>query len=574
MPDIKHPYLSESFAIELRSGPSADGSSYQFNHRYARGFENRTLNVQGADQSFTALPALDFSMDGVEGNADEEFFRITMPADQLPVANRIAGQFPDIECFVYQLDLDVDNAGASPTATFYMKGYLSEITVRSQGQPNLADMKFASVKSFMTDRPLGMTATNLCPWRFGDTSCKALVHSFTGTIAAASGKNLTIAISGSSDGLTSTEALAVENFFTNGFVTVEGLSLSIRDRNPANGQFRMFKSPPQSSLYTWVGKTATVFEGCNKTFTTCGTKYDSNTNQIPNYAHFGGIGFRMPAYDPQTANTQSSYQQIFNSTQLKISQDNKASPTASTTITHEWLPSAISPAAWYQASSISGSDGDSIGSWTDSSGNGNTAAQLTSSRQPTLQTNELNGQSVLRFDGTNDILSDGDIAALDVGTGDIYMAAVLKSTNDGGVQFFFEKGTTAFALANTKSGQLQARFGGTTNIPFQSAGNWSRTEFVIVTASRVSGTCNGFVNGTAMTTTGTTNTTSISNSDVFDIGASAVGGNPMTGDIAEIIVGGATLATNDRLRIEGYLAHKYGLQANLPNDHTYRFKSP
>ena len=82
------------------------------------------------------------------------------------------------------------------------------------------------------------------------------------------------------------------------------------------------------------------------------------------------------------------------------------------------------------------------------------------------------------------------------------------------------------------------------------------------------------MNGSASTTTNQTNTGSISNSDVFDIGARAVGAGTLTGDIAEIIVGGTTLATADRLRLEGYLAHKYGLQANLPNDHTYRFKAP
>jgi hypothetical protein len=126
----------------------------------------------------------------------------------------------------------------------------------------------------------------------------------------------------------------------------------------------------------------------------------------------------------------------------------------------------------------------------------------------------------------------------------------------------------------TAAGVLQARLGGTTNIPTQSAGNWSRTAFVIVTASRVSGSCNGFVNGSNMTTTGTTNTTSISNSDVLDLGASAVGGNPMTGDLAEVLVGGATLDTNQRQKIEGYLAHKYGLQTNLPTDHPYYSAKP
>lgn len=243
----------------------------------------------------------------------------------------------------------------------------------------------------------------------------------------------------------------------------------------------------------------------------------------------------------------------------------------------DWSPSNLSSGtltAWYKADSISGSDGDSVGSWTDSSGNSHTVAQLTSARQPTLQTEELNGLSVVRFDGTNDILSDGDIAALDVGTGDIWMASVFKSTDDSAAQFFFEKGTTTFGLMTTAAGVLQARLGGTTNIPSQSAGNWSRTEFVIVTASRASSSCNGFVNGTAMTTTGTTNSGSISNSNVLDLGAAAVGGQAMTGDLAEVLVGGATLDTNQRQKIEGYLAHKWGLSANLPSDHPYKSNAP
>ena len=243
----------------------------------------------------------------------------------------------------------------------------------------------------------------------------------------------------------------------------------------------------------------------------------------------------------------------------------------------DWTPTYLSSGtltAWYKADSISGSDGDSVGTWSDSSGNGHTTAQLTSARQPTLQTNELNAKSVVRFDGTNDILSDGDIAALDVGTGDIWMAAVFKSTDDSAAQFFFEKGTTEFGLMTTASGVLQFRMGGTTNIPEQSAGNWSRTAFVIATASRVSGTCSGFIDGTASTTTGTTNTSSISNSSVFDIGAAAVGGQAMTGDIAEILVGGATLDTNQRQKIEGYLAHKYGLSDNLPSSHPYKSSKP
>ena len=241
-----------------------------------------------------------------------------------------------------------------------------------------------------------------------------------------------------------------------------------------------------------------------------------------------------------------------------------------------WSPSDMQAplTAWYKADSISGSDGDGVGSWTDSSGNGNTVAQLVALRKPTFETNELNTKPIVRFDGTNDILSDGDIADLDVGTGDIWLAAVFKSTDDSGAQFFFEKKATEFGLVTTGAGVLQARLGGTTNIPSQSAGNWSRTEFVIVTASRVSSSCNGFVNGSAMTTTGTTNTGSISNSNVFDIGASAVGGQTTTGDIAEILVGGGTITQKELKAVEGYLADKYGLGGNLLSTHKFKKGKP
>ena len=235
----------------------------------------------------------------------------------------------------------------------------------------------------------------------------------------------------------------------------------------------------------------------------------------------------------------------------------------------KWTPSNLSAtlSAWFKADSLKAADGSSVSAWADSSGNGNNTAQASAARQPTLQTDELNGLPVVRFDGSNDIVSDGDIAALDVGTGDIWLACVFKSTDDSGAQNFFEKGATSFGLRCLSNGKLEMTLGATTNTPLQNSGSWSRTEFVLAAASRVSSTCNGFVNGTASTTTGTTNTTSIDNSSVFDIGARAVGAGAMTGDIAEILVGGGTI-TDELQKVESYLNDKYAV-ATLPSTHEY-----
>jgi len=241
-----------------------------------------------------------------------------------------------------------------------------------------------------------------------------------------------------------------------------------------------------------------------------------------------------------------------------------------------WSPSDCQAplTAWYKADSISGSDGDSVGSWTDSSANSNTVAQLTSARQPSLQTDELNGYPVLRFDGTNDILSDGDISDLDVGTGDIWMACVFKSTDDSAVQNIFEKGATSFGLRVLANGNLQICMGSTTNAAVQNSGNWSRTAFVLMTASRNSNTNTGFINGSAADSTSLTDNNSISNSDVLDIGSRAIGAGAMTGDIAEILLGGGTISEKELRTVEGYLADKYGLVGNLSSAHKYKKGKP
>jgi hypothetical protein len=41
-----------------------------------------------------------------------------------------------------------------------------------------------------------------------------------------------------------------------------------------------------------------------------------------------------------------------------------------------------------------------------------------------------------------------------------------------------------------------------------------------------------------------------------------------------VIAVGETLSTADRQKLEGYLAHKWGLKANLPVDHPFKSTPP
>ena len=51
-------------------------------------------------------------------------------------------------------------------------------------------------------------------------------------------------------------------------------------------------------------------------------------------------------------------------------------------------------------------------------------------------------------------------------------------------------------------------------------------------------------------------------------------GNKIDGVVGEVVFGNAALSDSDRERIEGYLAHKWGLQGNLPIGHPYENAAP
>lgn len=77
--------------------------------------------------------------------------------------------------------------------------------------------------------------------------------------------------------------------------------------------------------------------------------------------------------------------------------------------------------AWYRADTLTGlNDGDPVATWTDDSGNGYDLTQSTPSQRPLWRTNIQNSLAVVRFDGTDDLLSN----AAFVDFGDTYSLAI------------------------------------------------------------------------------------------------------------------------------------------------------
>ena len=81
---------------------------------------------------------------------------------------------------------------------------------------------------------------------------------------------------------------------------------------------------------------------------------------------------------------------------------------------------------WLDASQLSGTDGSFVTSWTDLQNS--TVFTGAAGEQPTLQTNEQNGKNVVRFDGSNDVMSAGDVE-LHNNTRGLTMIAVVRPTD-------------------------------------------------------------------------------------------------------------------------------------------------
>lgn len=273
----------------------------------------------------------------------------------------------------------------------------------------------------------------------------------------------------------------------------------------------------------------------------------------------------------------------------------------------QWDPSLITTALWLDAADASTitESGGAITAWADKSGNGYNAA---ASGNPTYSATGMStSKPAVQLDGTGDALVSsitgiGSFDALDVYMVTQTLTAAQSNTNSG---FFWAFGNVANAsgsypgtrsLNSTSStGVLNGEF---INFGFEnssfSAGRLGSSTYrraantaqILNTKHSTSGT-SLFANGeqvnlnitsqiTTSTNTAPSNVGYAVDSDLH-FGAIRVGGSLIYSPaikFAEIVVSSTLLSTSNRQKLEGYLAQKWGLTADLPNDHPYRWMPP
>jgi hypothetical protein len=264
-----------------------------------------------------------------------------------------------------------------------------------------------------------------------------------------------------------------------------------------------------------------------------------------------------------------------------------------------WNPAKLDTQLWLDAADAGTItlNGSNVSQWNDKSGKGRNLTQVTGARQPGYVTAGLNNlNTVQNTAGTKYMVSAASGIFRNQGFG--FMAVVVKHITAA------DASTTlpCVFVSNGASG-TGARFtftpfpGGSTNrlsihakrldadgnsYAVSSTTRASVSDTFIVECGSVSwatAKANHWTNGT-QDLTNSTFLTSGNTSDTNSLGVSVFaqnnGNNAITAgtELAEIICVQDSLSEPDRLKIEGYLAWKWGLVSSLPASHPYKNKRP
>lgn len=274
----------------------------------------------------------------------------------------------------------------------------------------------------------------------------------------------------------------------------------------------------------------------------------------------------------------------------------------------QWDPSLITTALWLDAndSATITQSGGAITAWADKSGNNRTA---TADGNPTYSATGMStNKPAVQLDGTGDgfvssITGIGGFNALDIYMVTQTTAAAAANTNTG---FFWGYGNGGDAggiypankglylasvststltgetilFLNDSSVNTSGRLGSST---YARAADTAQILNSKTSTAGISLLSNGSSVSLDLSSQITTSTDASPSSKSYTVDSNlyigAVRGNAAVFyspaiKFAEVIVSSTLLSTNNRQRMEGYLAHKWGLTANLPSDHPYRWMPP
>lgn len=229
--------------------------------------------------------------------------------------------------------------------------------------------------------------------------------------------------------------------------------------------------------------------------------------------------------------------------------------------------------AWYDADYAAGlwedsartvqaaDNADVIGAWDDRSGNGYHVIQATTGNKPTLRTNVQNGKSVIRFDGSDDVLEKTSFPDF----GDNYTVLMVLKESSGGdtTQVAFEVATaitnSGFSSLHVTSVNLTWRGRDATVTRDLLGGNYrdnvARIHRMLNTGTQLKWS----VNNVALTPVAYTapNPSTLNRLSIGQLVGG--GGYNLNGDMPEILIYSRTLTGAEETAMENYFNAKWAV---------------
>ncbi len=257
-----------------------------------------------------------------------------------------------------------------------------------------------------------------------------------------------------------------------------------------------------------------------------------------------------------------------------------------------WTPADLgaSLALWLDADDASTItlNGATVSQWSDKSGNAKHAVQATASLQPQYLATGFNNKPTLKFDATDDVFFIANTSA--DASGDFFIGAAFDFVTTVGIYLMIAGFRNAVNTISVGQPVLQ-RIHNESRIGYHNTDVATDTVNVAVTTltgnkiatlGRNGGTLgNG---GTATVTatgasgnylsTGTQTWSSTAGTNFQIAGRQQAATAFSEKNISELILCNRNLTTLERQQYEGYLAWKWGLEADLPADHPYKSTPP
>lgn len=241
-----------------------------------------------------------------------------------------------------------------------------------------------------------------------------------------------------------------------------------------------------------------------------------------------------------------------------------------------WTPAELTTSnLWLDASDASTItlNGANVSQWDDKSGANNHAVQAVSANQPAYS-GTVNGNNVIDWGTTDNVKGLGLVRGANTDNWrDLYVVAFW----DDGTSFSGYNGL--FQGSSTGSGDSAGGIGimalGSGQNLYVITNTWGSTyRFNGIDATSTPAVLSGISTGSIV---------QLSASADIGVNGYAVGRDRdylvgpyrgWRGRICEVVSCGITLGSPERQKVEGYLAHKWGLTAKLASDHPYKYTVP